>query len=261
MNLTQEIEQIVGVLNNANNVFVITGAGMSADSGVPTYRGVGGLYENKDTEDGLPIEKALSGSVFRKQPELTWKYLGQIENATRGAVHNRGHEILAKMETLFERLWVLTQNIDGFHSSAGSSDVIEIHGNLRVLKCTKCEHRFSLEDYSEISIPPLCGKCEAIMRPEVVLFEEQLPSQELEILDREVRRGFDAVISIGTSSHFPYIVQPVIYAKQTGVFTVEINPGKTTLSNVVDVKLPIGAADALEMIWEALDKSKLKNSL
>ena len=92
---------------------------MSADSGLPTYRGVGGLYENKDTEDGMPIEQALSGSVFRQSPEITWKYLSQIEQGTRGASHNRGHAVLAEMERHFQRFWILTQNIDGFHTTAG----------------------------------------------------------------------------------------------------------------------------------------------
>ena len=94
-----------------------------------------------------------------------------------------------------------------------------------------------------------------MMRPLVVLFEEQLPPKALDTLDREMRNPFDVVISIGTSSHFPYIVQPVVYAKQTGVFTVEINPAKTTLSTIVDVKLPLGAADVLDTIWKRMQNS------
>ncbi len=250
-----EIQQLVARLDEANNVFVITGAGMSADSGLPTYRGVGGLYEDKDTEDGIPIEKALSGSMFRTKPEVTWKYLSQVEQATRNATHNRGHEVLARMESHFDRLWVLTQNIDGFHTSAGSSNVIEIHGNMHHLQCMSCEHRIYSEDFSELTVPPSCEKCNSMMRPLVVLFEEQLPPKALDTLDREMRNPFDVVISIGTSSHFPYIVQPVVYAKQTGVFTVEINPAKTTLSTIVDVKLPLGAADVLDTIWKRMQNS------
>ena len=226
---------------------------MSADSGLPTYRGVGGLYEDKNTEDGMPIEKALSGPVFKSTPEITWKYLSQVEQATRHAKHNRGHEVLAEMESHFDRLWILTQNIDGFHTSAGSKNVIEIHGNMHNLKCLECEHQIYVEDFSNLSVPPVCKECSGSMRPMVVLFEEQLPGEALQILDREVRTGFDAVISIGTSSHFPYIVQPVVYAKQTGVFTVEINPGKTTLSQIVDVKISHGAADVLDKVWTKLN--------
>lgn len=247
-----EIQQLVARLDEANNVFVITGAGMSADSGLPTYRGVGGLYEDKDTEDGIPIEKALSGSMFRTKPEVTWKYLSQVEQATRNATHNRGHEVLARMESHFDRLWVLTQNIDGFHTSAGSSNVIEIHGNMHRLQCLGCKFEIARENFEGLSIPPMCPKCEEMMRPMVVLFEEALPTEAIEILDREMRTVYDVVISIGTSSYFPYIVQPVVYAKQTGVFTVEINPAETTLSDVVDVKLSLGAAEVLDEIWKKM---------
>ena len=225
---------------------------MSADSGLPTYRGIGGLYDNKNTEDGIPIEEALSGPVFRKSPEITWKYLSQIEQSTRGASHNRGHEVLAEMESYFQRFWILTQNIDGFHASAGSKNVIEIHGNMRRLQCLECAHEISSENYEGLSLPPVCPKCSAMMRPQVVLFEEQLPVEALDTLDREMRIPFDAVISIGTSSYFPYIVQPVVYAKQVGIFTVEINPSETTLSEIVDVKLSYGAADALTEIWNRM---------
>lgn len=250
-----ELDQVASELKTASDIFVITGAGMSADSGLPTYRGVGGLYEDKDTEDGMPIEQALSGSVFRRAPEITWKYLGQIEKGTRGATHNRGHSVLAEMENYFERFWILTQNIDGFHTSAGSKNVIEIHGNMHSLSCTSCEHQIVVEDFSEMSIPPVCEQCNAMMRPDVVLFEEQLPVDAIESLDREMRKEFDAVISIGTSSYFPYIIQPVVYAKQIGVYTVEINPSETTLSDIVDVKLPLGAADVLDEIWKRLSSN------
>lgn len=251
-----EIERVVSELERANEVFVITGAGMSADSGLPTYRGVGGLYEDKDTEDGIPIEQALSGSVFRRNPEITWKYLGQIEKGTRDATYNRGHAVLAEMERHFQRFWILTQNIDGFHTSAGSENVIEIHGNMHSLSCTSCAHQVFPKDYSQVSIPPVCERCHGMMRPDVVLFDEQLPVDAIETLEREMRKDFDVVIAIGTSSFFPYIVQPVVYAKQTGVFVVEINPSETTLSEIVDVKLPLGAAKILDEIWGRINVGK-----
>ena len=246
------IKRVVDELRQASSVFVITGAGMSADSGLPTYRGTGGLYENKDTEDGMPIETALSASVFRTQPEITWKYLGQIEKSTRGATFNRGHSVLAEMESSFERFWILTQNIDGFHSAAGSQNVIEIHGNMHRLLCTQCNDEIYRIDFAGIDIPPTCDSCGGMMRPKVVLFEEALPEDAIDILDREMRASFDVVISIGTSSYFPYIVQPVVFAKQMGIFTLEINPSQTSLSEIVDVKLPLGAAKVLEEIWNRL---------
>ena len=245
-----EIDKVADYVKNAKDVFVVTGAGISADSGLPTYRGIGGLYNNKDTEDGIPIEKALSGPMFRSRPELTWKYLAEIERGARGAVHNRAHEVLAEMESHLERMWVLTQNIDGFHTSAGSRNVIEIHGNMHRMKCTECDYVASYDDYSDFEIPPTCPECSAMVRPDVVLFEEQLPGDAIQALYRESQKPFDLVISIGTSSYFPYIVEPVYLASRLGIPTVEINPADTDLSGIVDVKLPLRAAESLDEIWK-----------
>ena len=246
----EKIDLVVSKLKSANDIFVVTGAGISADSGLPTYRGIGGLYDNKTTEDGIPIEKALSGPMFSSRPEITWKYLAEIERGARDATFNRGHQVLAEMEKAFNRFWILTQNVDGFHSSAGSENVIEIHGNLHWMKCTQCDYKKHYDDYSNFKLPPMCPECSAMVRPNVILFEEQLPSDQIEILYRESQTPFDMVISIGTSSYFPYILQPVYLAKELGITTVEINPGETELSEVVDIKLAKGAAESLEEIWK-----------
>ncbi len=246
---SHEIDVVVDYLKTSKDVLVVTGAGISADSGLPTYRGFGGLYDGHDTEDGMPIEQALSGPMFQTRPEITWKYLVQIEKNARGAVHNRAHEVLADLESRFNRFWVLTQNIDGFHSTAGSKNVIEIHGNLHRLKCTRCNYIHIYQDYANLAIPPTCPECKALIRPDVVLFEEQLPVDEIEQLMQQSSRPFDLVMSIGTSSLFPYIVEPVFRAAQMGIRTVEINPAETNLSGVVDVKLPMRAAESLAEIW------------
>ncbi len=243
------IENARQFLREANEVLVITGAGISADSGLPTYRGVGGLYDGIDTEDGMSIEEALSGPMFGSRPEITWKYLAQIELGARNAVANRGHEILAEMESHFDRFRVLTQNVDGFHSSAGSRNVIEIHGNMYRMRCTECEYKETYENYDSIDFPPRCPDCNAMVRPDVVLFEEMLPEDALETLYEQAKQPFDLVISIGTSSHFPYIMQPVLLAAQLGIPTIEINPVETSISDVVKIKLALGAKEALEQLW------------
>lgn len=245
---TTAIDQFAQFLRDAAHVLVITGAGISADSGLPTYRGIGGLYDDQDTEDGIPIQEALSATVFRTQPEITWKYLSQIEQGARGAVHNAAHEVLAKWEQRFERMWILTQNIDGFHSSAGSQKVIEIHGNMHRLKCTRCDYQTQIEDYAGVTVPPACPACNSMARPDVVLFEEQLPSDAVNTLYRELANPFDLVISIGTSNYFPYITQPIYQAHRDGIPTVEINPATTAISDFVDVKLSLGAKDALTQV-------------
>ena len=244
------IEQIAGMLAASRSILFITGAGISADSGLPTYRGSGGLYNIDCTEDGLPIERALAGDILRDYPELTWKYLAQIERACRGTRHNRAHEVIAEMERHFERVWTLTQNVDGFHRSAGAGNVIDIHGDLHDLRCTRCRHRQTVPDYSGLSLPPRCPKCQTILRPDVVLFGETLPVEKLLLLFLELDRGFDLVFTVGTSSVFSYVAEPVHMAAQLGRPTIEINPETSEVSDLVDVRLPMRAAPALDAIWQ-----------
>lgn len=251
---TDLIERIADILAHARSALFITGAGISAESGLPTYRGIGGLYEEADTEEGIAIEAALSGDMLAARPELTWKYIYQIESACRGARANRAHEIIAELEKRLPRVWVLTQNVDGFHGDAGSRNLIEIHGNIRRLRCTRCTLRRTVRDYAELDIPPWCPQCGALIRPEVVLFGEMLPQGPLGDLLEQSVDGFDVVFSVGTTSAFPYIAQPVLSARAAGKPTIEINPGKTEVSDVVDYRIRAGARVALEAIWETLLK-------
>jgi len=243
------LDRAVQLLRASRSLLFITGAGISADSGLPTYRGVGGVYQVDKTEDGVPIEEALSGHMFRTRPELTWKHLADLERASRGATFNRGHAVIALMERHFDRVVVLTQNVDGFHRRAGSSQVIDIHGDLHHLQCTACPFRQSVESYRDLAIPPPCPSCAAIMRPDVVLFGEMLCSRKLERLRDELAAGFDLVFTIGTTSVFPYIAEPVVLARQTHCPTIEINPGTSEVSHLVDIKIAHGAAAALDAIW------------
>jgi len=250
MSNIEKIKNVAGLLKQSKSVLFITGAGISADSGLPTYRGLGGLYYHVETEDGIPIEMALAGDMLRKKPEVTWKYLSQIENKCRGAKHNHAHEIIAEMELCFDRVWVLTQNIDGFHHAAGSKNVINIHGDMHDIRCEGCGWKTRVENYDGLSIPPRCPKCDSIARPDVVFFGEMLQSDKVELMEREVGQPFDIYFSIGTTSVFPYIKHPMAFASHLQRPTIEINPAKTEISGWVDVKIPLGAAAALDAIWK-----------
>ncbi len=240
-------------LARARRVLFITGAGISADSGLPTYRGIGGLYEGTATAEGLPIEVALSGRTLRARPELTWKYLGQIEATCRGARPNAAHRAIAWLEATRGGVTVLTQNVDGLHRAAGSCDVIEIHGTLHRLQCTACSWRDEVVDYAGLTLPPACPTCGRPVRPDVVLFGEMLPAPALQRLEAVLDEGVDLVVSIGTTSVFPYIAEPVLAARHAGVPTVEINPGQSEVSAFVDVRLRLGAADALTALRQRLE--------
>lgn len=249
---SESVIKISKLLKNCKSILFITGAGLSADSGLPTYRGIGGLYNDKLTEDGIPVEMALAGETLRKHPEVTWKYLLQIEKNCRNAEFNRGHEVIAQMERHFERVWVLTQNIDGFHHASGSRNVIDIHGDMHKLVCSRCKWQTTIKDYSNIDIPPRCPDCLGIVRPDVVFFGEMLPGYKLKILYRELERGFNIYFSIGTSSVFPYIKQPILIAKHLGRPTIEINPEDTEISDLVDIKLRMRAQEALDALWAGI---------
>ncbi|RMH69198.1 MAG: NAD-dependent protein deacylase [Gemmatimonadetes bacterium] len=248
-------EKIIHILQSVEKILVITGAGISAESGLPTYRGIGGLYHERQTEDNMPIETALSGHMMRMKPEISWKYIAQIEAACRGATFNRAHEVIVEMEDQFEKVCVLTQNVDGFHRAAGSRNVIDIHGDIHDLYCLKCRYRTTVKDYAELEIPPHCPDCGSTVRPDVVLFGEMLPGWKYHNLMKQLQDGFDVVFSIGTSSLFPYIAAPVINAKIIGIPTIEINPGHSEVSDVVDLKIEAKAAETLDQLWNMFQHS------
>jgi len=245
-----KISKVAELLKRSQNILFITGSGISADSGLPTYRGVGGLYDNEVTDGGIPVETVLAGEMIRTRPEITWEYLERLEKRCRGATFNRAHEVIAEMEKHFERVWVLTQNIDGFHHKAGSKNVIDVHGNIHKLRCTQCSWMRSIENFSEIKIPPRCPECTAIVRPDVVFFGEELPQEKIQILDNQLYQGFDIYFSVGTTSIFPYIKGPILQAEHLGRSTIEVNPGITEVSDLVDIKISLGAAEALDKIWK-----------
>ena len=249
------IEDIARRLSRCESVLFVTGAGISADSGLPTYRGIGGLYERADTDEGISIEAALSGAMFQRDPSLTWKYIHQIESACRDAGPNRAHEAIVELERRFERVWVLTQNVDGLHHAAGSKNVIDIHGDVHRLRCTRCGHRWRVVNYAALAIPPSCPLCDSLVRPEVVLFGEMLPVDRSRTLQSQLMMGFDAVFTIGTTSVFPYIAEPVLDAKRRGRMTVEINPGASEVSQLGDYCLRTGAATTMDALVHALDRA------
>ncbi len=254
-------EKVAECLHEAEKILFITGAGISADSGLPTYRGVGGLYEEKETEDGVPIETAVSGFMLQSRPELTWKYLWQIGATCYGANPNRAHEIIARLQEQKPNTWVMTQNIDGLHRAAGTINLIEMHGYTFEMYCMQCRAAYSFDEiFPELmqkpTLPPICPQtgCNGIIRPNVVLFGEYLPSEAYLKLQALLERGLDLVISIGTSNSFPYIVAPVY---TPGIPTVEINPLETAISETVSYRIPLGATEAMEGIWKAFVKREM----
>lgn len=242
------VRQTAAALRHAHRILIITGAGLSADSGLPTYRGVGGLY-NGHTDDGLPIEMALSGPMLRRDPALCWKYIAQLGSACLGGQPNAAHYAIAQLQRRKPECWVLTQNVDGYHRAAGSPPerLIEIHGQLAPLYCQSCGAEDpQLSEHLQRPLPPLCTQCRGVLRPPVVLFEEMLPELALNVLYEEMAKGFDAVLSIGTTASFPYIHEPMLRTRVSGGFTAEINPSSTDHSIHMDAFLRCRALDVMD---------------
>lgn len=217
-------QELTDKLRQAKLIVVMTGAGVSAESGVPTFRDAQtGLWAKYD-----PTELATP-NAFRRNPELVWDWykmrLGMIE----GVQPNPGHYALAEMAQKGPRVALITQNIDSLHQLAGSEDVIELHGNIRRTKCFDHGHRHEGWPDDTAAKPPKCSHCGSLMRPDVVWFGEGLPFSSLETA-AHLATDCDVFFSIGTSA----VVQPAaslaVRALQAGATVVEINPNDTPLT-------------------------------
>ncbi len=251
-----EAQALAAGLMGASRLLVITGAGMSAEAGIPTYRGVGGLYDGHPGEDGLAIEEILSAQVFAARPVLTWRALFEIEARARGVRPHVGHHVLAALEAARARVGretlVATQNVDGLHQAAGSRAVVELHGSIRALSCARCGARRAIVDFTGLALPPRCARCGGVERPEVVLFGEALPRAALARYLAFVDGEPDAVVSVGTTSGFAYVHQPVVEAVARGAWTAEIDPGETALSAVVGLRACGRAGETLAAVARVL---------
>lgn len=236
-------------LGSARRVLAITGAGISTDSGLPVYRGTGGLYDRGQAEDGHSIEEILSSGVFRSKPALTWKYVRQLGCLAESAQFNRGHQVLQEMERFFPEFLLVTQNIDGLHVQAGSRSLSELHGNLSRTRCDACGNRQRVTSYRELENLPLCITCARPLRPDVVLFDEYLPQRELGMLQEFLADPPEICLMIGTSCQFAYLASAVVETFRAGGLVAEINPRETQISELASIQLRQGAAEALDEVW------------
>ena len=250
--MKRELTKVAKLLRRSERVLFITGAGVSAESGVPTFRGSTAAFPQGLTDEGIPFEEALSGPSFRHYPELSWRYFFQLERSLRGKAPNWAHRVIAELEAQGRQICVATQNIDGLHQLAGSTRVIELHGNLLRVVCTECPYRTSGPSFDAFPALPRCPDCGGILRPDIVLYEESLPADALEQFVAEQAEGFDLLFSVGTTSVFYYVVEPVLRAVHQGVPTVEINPEKTPLSDVVSVRFSGQAGVILKELFDVL---------
>ena len=227
-------------LARAEKIAVFTGAGVSTESGIPTFRGKDGLWRNYD-----PMELATVGA-FEKNPRLVWEWYEDRRANIRAAEPNAGHRAIASLEET-HGVSVITQNIDGLHQRAGSTDVIELHGSIVRTRCSSCGTPDESDDGSRAhpALPPPCAAgCGGIMRPDVVWFGEALPAGALERA-AEKARACDAMIIAGTSLAVAPANMLPGEARAGGAVLVDVNPEGGPMSHMMDAEVRGGAAAML----------------
>lgn len=222
----------------------LTGAGISAESGVPTFRGAEGLWR-----DYSPQQLATP-QAFRRNPDLVWEWYAWRRELIASCQPNAAHHALVEMERTITDFTLITQNVDGLHQAAGSERVLELHGNIWRLRCTRCgniseDHRIPLPD-----LPPQCPDCAGLLRPDVVWFGEALPREVL-AASWEAAAQCRTMLVIGTSA----VVEPAaslpLVALGNEARLVEINPEATPLSNHAHRTIREPAGEALPLWWSA----------
>nr|MBN1228348.1 NAD-dependent deacylase [Anaerolineae bacterium] len=245
------ISEAAAVVSKAQVLVVSTGAGISKESGIPTFREAQtGLWSRYDPE------QLATPQAFLRNRDLVWSWYMYRLDLVRQAQPNPGHLALVRLEDLVPQMVILTQNVDGLHVRAGSTDVVELHGNISRFKCfAACRGKPTLVDLDPASyskeIAPPCPYCNSYLRPDVVWFTENLPTAALSRAFR-VAEHCDVMMVVGTSG----IVQPAaslpVVAKQRGAILIEVNPRVSGLSGLADIFLQGPAGEVLPALVDAL---------
>jgi NAD-dependent deacetylase len=251
MNVIKDLEGIIEIICDAKSIAVLTGAGVSAESGIRTFRDPDGFWAKLN-----PAELA-SANGFIANRQLVWDWYQERRAIIAECQPNAGHFAIAKLEALFDDFTLITQNVDRLHQSAGSRNVLELHGNIIDNHCFDCGQPYEEAiDPREHALPD-CGNCGGRIRPSVVWFGEMLPEYEMEQAVISAQKS-DVFFTIGTSAEvYPAANLPLI-AKDAGANVIEINPNQTAISSYMDYVLRMTSAQAMPVILEEIIKRKQK---
>jgi NAD-dependent deacetylase len=245
MSSAPALQKTARLLSDAGRVAVLTGAGISAESGVPTFRGAEGLWRNFQASD------LASPEAFARDPRLVWEWYDWRRGLIGRARPNPGHETLARWEHAFADFLLITQNVDGLHPLAGSRRILELHGNIWKTRCTREGTIRENREHPLAPLPPLCPECGSLLRPHIVWFGESLDPAILEKAIETVR-ACDVLLVIGTSA----LVQPAaglaFLAAESGARIIEINLDETPLTPYAYAVLRDAAGEILPQIERAL---------
>jgi NAD-dependent protein deacetylase/lipoamidase len=235
---SQRIDDAAAVLAGARKVIALTGSGISAESGVPTFRGESGLWRQ------FRAESLATPEAFARDPTLVWEWYDWRRGLIAPAEPNAGHRVLARWEAQFDDFAVITQNVDGLHAKAGSRDVVELHGNIWKARCTREGTVHEARETPLSRLPPVCPDCGALVRPHIVWFGEAL---DRSVLERAyaLSETSQVMVVVGTSA----VVQPAaslpLAAARAGAKIIEINVEPTALTDLADYHLAGQAGEVL----------------
>jgi NAD-dependent deacetylase len=232
------LEDLARRVRTAQRVTILTGAGVSAASGVPTFRGAGGLWRS------FRAEELATPEAFARDPRLVWEWYDWRRSLLSACEPNPAHEILARW-TRRPGVTLITQNVDGLHERAGARHLVRFHGSIWRLRCASACGEPEWEDRRAPlpGLPPRCPRCGGLARPGVVWFGEAI---DPDVLQQAIEAtACDVYLSVGTSSLVHPAAGLIAHAKAAGAFTVEINPEPTGASPYLDLSIPAGAERAL----------------
>jgi NAD-dependent deacetylase len=225
----------------ANAIAILTGAGISAESGVPTFRGDGGLWREHRAED------LATPDAFARDPKLVWEWYDWRRGIIAQAAPNAAHRALVQLEIRKPRFTLITQNVDGLHDLAGNGKILKLHGDIWRLRCTECGANFPNRRVPLPKMPPHCA-CGGLARPGVVWFGEPLPDGIMKEAEHAAG-GAEVFLVVGTSAVVYPAASLIPFAKQAGAKVIEVNPEPTAATAIVDCALQGPAGEILPQLW------------
>ena len=240
-----ELAAAAALLQRARRVVAFTGAGVSAESGVPTFRGAGGLWE------GRPVEELATPQGFRADPVRVWRFYEERRCNLARCRPNPAHEVLARWQQRFSAYTLVTQNVDGLHEAAGSRGVLHVHGSIWMVRCTRCGNERHEPAAPLPEVPPRCSACGAMERPGVVWFGEPLPEDVLRAASQAAARA-EVMVVVGTSAVVYPAAGLVQMAASAGAAVIEVNPEASALAHLADVELRGPAGELLPRLDASL---------
>lgn len=241
-----DLNRAVALLARSQRITVLTGAGVSAESGVATFRGTGGLWE------GYRIEQVATPAAFQRDPALVWRFYNARRANLRTVQPNPGHHALAALEKRYgANFTLITQNVDGLHRLAGNQRILEVHGNIARLRCSGCGQ---IEDRGSEPLPdlPRCQHCDALLRPDIVWFGEMLPG-DIWVQAEQATQSCDCFIVVGTSAVVYPAAGLITTARLGDTAVIEVNLERTDASHLMDVCLIGPSGVILPEIFKRLE--------